>query len=94
MALVGFGCKEELEGDIGGRGWVVQECMGLVMRADVGAESAGLPLCEVSGLRSYGAWGGRMDSRCCLCRWYCSATVAATWAAGAAWAAASVEGTG
>jgi len=32
VALVGFGCEEELEGDIGGRGGVVEEGVGLVMR--------------------------------------------------------------
>lgn len=42
MALMGFRGKEEFEGDVGGRGRVVQERVWLIVRADVGSEFTNL----------------------------------------------------
>jgi hypothetical protein len=47
MALMGFGCKEELEGDVGGRGRVVQQRVRLVVRADFGAQMSNALFCGV-----------------------------------------------
>jgi hypothetical protein len=38
MALVGFRCKEELEGDVGGRERMAQEGVRLVVGGDFGAQ--------------------------------------------------------
>jgi hypothetical protein len=48
VALVGFGCQEQLERDVGGRGGVAEQRVRLVVRRDVGTERAYLRLCSVS----------------------------------------------
>jgi hypothetical protein len=45
VALVGFGCEEELERNIGGGRRVVQEGVRLIMRFDLSAKGLYLLLC-------------------------------------------------
>lgn len=61
MAQVGLGGEEEFDGDVGGGGRVVEEVIGLVVRADVGAVGAGCVACGcyVSVLCAHGGRGGR-----------------------------------
>jgi hypothetical protein len=69
MALVGLGGEEELEGDVGGRGRVVQESVGLVVWADVCAELAHLLLGLLEGVvLSRDICGGRRGCAvgCCV----------------------------
>ena len=65
MALVGFRRKEELEGDVGGRGRVVQQRVRLVVRADLGAQLSNALFYTVSGLKGERQWC-EWCSRCSL----------------------------
>lgn len=70
---MGFGCKEEFEGDVGGRGRVVQEGVWFVVWLNIASQcSQPLLWCVLADGRE------RRNSQnlpCCLKRWYCSATL-------------------
>lgn len=63
MALVGFGCKEKLEGNVGGRRGVVQESVRLVMAGDGRAYAFGPLFYTLSNMY---AQERPWCSRCCL----------------------------
>lgn len=63
MALVGFGCKEELEGNVGGRGRVAEQRVRLVVGRDVRPQLPNGLLC--SGLGGGAAEGGPAHAAAC-----------------------------